>query len=143
MKYLTDVCAFLTVGLATLLIQTASAQTAPASAKQIAPERFEGTLVGNWTGYSYNNGYDGQTGNITFYPNGTFQITGGVLSVLIASCLNQDCTGQMGTWEIIHGSILKMRVNAVSDYAYPLVVQAQRNQIELIRSSNLTVLTRP
>jgi hypothetical protein len=107
------------------------------------------SLSGTWTAHSYNNGYQGEAGTITFYPNGTFQVTGGFLGVLITDC-GQDCTGRMGTWQVIHGNVLKMKLDGIDantnrpfDFAFPFQVDVQRNQIELVRAANLTVLTRP
>lgn len=109
------------------------------------PNNLNKVLVGTWNAKSFNNNIFEASGDITFYPDGTFQINGGVMSVVIGC--QADFTGAMGTWSIIEDTVIKMTLNGVDPAvhqpyspAYPFVINFDGHRLSLVRSSNNTLL---
>jgi hypothetical protein len=56
-------------------------------------------LIGVWETQSYNNGFNGEIGHITFFEDNTFEIEG-TLSI-IPGCSLFSCTASTGTYQVL------------------------------------------
>jgi hypothetical protein len=101
-------------------------------------------LVGTWDASSYNNGYSGETGRITFFDDNTFEIEG-TLSVIIG-CTRVECPAPTGTYEMFDG-IIQLKLDGVNPssgseytpaYCFPLVTG--QNYISLTRAMTQAIL---
>jgi hypothetical protein len=105
-------------------------------------------IIGTWAAKSFNNGFEGELGSITFHSNGSFTINEGTLSVL-RGCNIQECSSLGGTWEVINNTVIAMQLDGVDSMtngpnkrSFPFVATIMSNKISLLRSFNFTLLIR-
>lgn len=103
-------------------------------------------LVGEWIAKSFNNGFHGETGSITFHSNGSFSLNGGTASIL-PGC-SMTCSPGGGTWDFIDGGLIKLNIDGTNssgrpyEASYVLPVISQKKDFVLMQGFNMTVLIR-
>ena len=105
-------------------------------------------FIGTWSAKSYNNGFEGNEGSITFHSNGAFSLNSGTLSILVG-CNTQDCPSSGGTWEALDHNLLKMTLDGLNPInnepygsSYPFIVNITADKVSLARSFNFTLLVK-
>lgn len=103
-------------------------------------------IVGQWAVKSYNNGFQGEEGSITFTDDGRFLIEIGTISVFY-SCSKISCPETEGTWEILGNDALKVTYAGVDPMtnesyksAYPFVINKSDNKIVFSRAYNNSIM---
>jgi hypothetical protein len=109
---------------------------------------LESTMIGSWDVKSYNNGFQGETGNITFFSNGKYSIIG-TMSVAPGDCMLTGCGSDNGTWSVIDNTLFSMTANGTSaiagrpyDTAYVNVSKWTASEMTLNRTFNTSIMTK-
>ena len=105
-------------------------------------------IVGAWEVKSFNNGFEGETGRVTFNADGNFVIDAGTVSVFY-SCSKVSCPETAGVWEVLDGDVLKVTFNGINPDSnasyrsvFPIVVKKSASKLVFVRSFNNSVMSK-